>query len=351
MSRVTEGLLGDYELSLHPDRYQEIMQIPINAFNGLNDPLEMPKYQCATIWNQELRDMVAFWFSVAEQTRIYELNYHLSPKYIVGEEHDIVFPVMLDRKHLIAMGTKATSDIELGVTITHRTEANAIIDPVVITMDDGTAYSESEVVVYYPGEDVAIRPSRISISGTVITIHIPRARLVKPELNDNRSDHLQYINDDNFLTEVDVKRVYTAPDGAATYVWYNTPITSTSTLQSMTAVPIIQGTRAYRISSVEVYANGCMNLAPNWCGRQPTRLRMSYLSGKAANAVDEVLTVRLAHTLMPNKPSNCPVVDQFWDEDNTILENGVVTPYGNTQGAMKAWIADSRAKVGIAGTF
>jgi hypothetical protein len=43
----------------------------------------------------------------------------------------------------------------------------------------------------------------------------------------------------------------------------------------------------------------------------------------------------------------------YWDEDiiGDNDERPVFTPYGYRRGAMRAWVSDSRAKVGIGGKF
>jgi len=222
MSRIGEGVLtGTVELSLVLDRYQQLMGLPINAFNGLNLPTEVPRFECSTIWRQSDRDYLATYIAVAEEMREQELGYHLSPKYIVDEEHDYGIPALLDRKHLIECGVKTTSTIEAGVALdlgpAFPSAADPPNDPVVVTVT--TSVSTSEIVVFYPGEDVEIRPSKVSAFGGVATIEIPRARLVDNDYNDDREDPLDYYNNDYFLTTVDVKRVYTDTGSGISIVW------------------------------------------------------------------------------------------------------------------------------------
>ncbi len=46
MARVSDNILPDgFVPALTLDRYQDIMRLPINAFNGLNQPDENPQYQ------------------------------------------------------------------------------------------------------------------------------------------------------------------------------------------------------------------------------------------------------------------------------------------------------------------
>lgn len=359
MARVTDGLLGDFQPCMTLDRYQEVMQLPISAFNGLIKVDEYPKNDCASVWNQTLRDNVAIWISIAEQNRETELGYHLAPKWISGEEHEYNTVVMLHKKHLISVGNYVEYDVELGSTITHRDVGGNILDPVVLVIDAGAEYTASDIIITYPGEDVHIRPSKISISGTVITIHIPRSRLVKPELNDDRLDHLYYEDDVNFLETVDVKRTSIVLEGGIQFVWYSGSDINISTIPHSTEYTqygyyYTKGARANRISSIYVYPATFVDGVPESSGftygLYPGNVRISYLSGIRISPMHELLTARYAHTLMPNIPCTCPIVAQYWSEDRKVID-GMYTPYGNMQGAMNAWMIDSRNKVGISGVF
>jgi len=75
------------------------------------------------------------------------------------------------------------------------------------------------------------------------------------------------------------------------------------------------------------------------------------LSGRQSSMRTELETARLAHVLMPNVPCTCPYVEQYWIGDRLKDPSGLVTPYGSESGAVKAWISDSRAKVGTGGMF
>lgn len=359
MARTTDNILDGYDLSLSLDRYQEIMHIPISAFNGLNNPNEKQFEQCATIWKQSGRNHLAQYLAWAEEERETELGYHLAPKYIVDEEHDhgVGAIAILHRKKLIQVGIEATEDIESDVSLTLRDIYDAINDPVEITVTTPVT-STSEICVYYPGEDVKIKPSSVSISGGVATIQIPRSRLVKPSLMDDREDHLYYVDDDNFMETVDVKRCYTSLNGAVTLVWPSLQLAQLGrecppgcSEQTQTGCASVAGERAKRIAKVQVFPatfSGEVPSGARWTyGCPPWYIRVSYLSGSQTSPKQELLTARLAHTKMPNRPCSCPLVDQYWSEDRE--DGAFATPYGNTVGAVNAWLADSRSKIGIGG--
>jgi hypothetical protein len=351
MARITDGVIPeDFNLSVSIDRYQELMQLPINAFNGLNKPTEEPKLECSTIWKQSERDDLAMYLAHAEEMREIELGYHLAPKWVVDEEQDYSRTLVLDKKHLISVGQEATSDIQLGVALSHGTDPN-FNDPVQIAVAT-TVTDKNEIKVYYPGETVAIRPSSISISGGTATIKIPRARLVDPDLLDDRDDHLYYDDNDNFITTVDVKRVYNDPSSVATIQWLGTEYcTNQCTLFTQTACLVAAGNRSRRISKVHLtpatYGAGTWTVkSPTYC-HMPVSVLVSYKSGKQNSIKTELLTARLAHTLMPNQPSSCPTVKLYWETDTK--EQDTWTPYGNKAGAWNCWVVDHRDRVGVGG--
>lgn len=353
MARVTDGvLIPGFDLAMSIDRYQEIMRLPIAAFNGLNKPDEEPVYQCSQIWKQGERDGLALHLAQAEEMRELELGYHLAPKYIEDEEHEWATTLILDRKHLIEVGQAATSVIQSGVSLTLGDEATPN-DPVQI--DVATSVTDAnEICVFYPGETVKIKPSSISISGGTATIKIPRSRLVDPSLLDDREDHLDYYENDNFLTTVDVKRCYTDPLSVATIVWLGTTdCTDLCTTSTQVACLVAAGRRSRRISEVEMspaaVSNGALASSAYTHYHTPISVKVSYKSGRQKSQKTELLTARLAHTLMPNKPCSCPTVHQYWQEDTK--EQDIWTPYGKSMGAFMCWVADSRDKVGIGGIF
>lgn len=360
MARITDSsVLDGFPIGLTLDRYQEIMRLPIAAFNGLNNPNEYAIEQCSAIWKQSQRDDLAAWIAAAEERRETELGYFLSPKYMVDEEHEYTSPLILEKKKLIAIGTEATTDIEDDVALTHRDLYDAIIDPVEITVTTTVTVS-TEICVYYPGEDVKIKPSSVAISGGVATIKIPRSRLVDPDLLDDKDDHLQYDDDDNFLTTVDVKRCWTSLATAVTFVWtssqlayYGRVCPANCTEVTQAGCGTISGVRAYRIAQMNVFPASFSGETPAGAhftyGFTPQFVRVSYLSGQRSSPNQELLTARYAHTLMPNAPCSCSYVEQYWQDDRK--EAKFVTPYGNVMGAQDAWMADSRAKIGIGGMF
>lgn len=350
MARTSEGFLTpNVKLSLSLDRYQELMRLPIAAFNGLNNPLEVNEYQCSTIWKQSMRNYLAQFIAMAEEVREKELGFYLGPKCVEDELYDAkANPLILDRKHLIGLGKETFTVIQAASTLVLRDiGTGAIIDPVILVVAT-TVTDTSEIRIRYPGETEEIHPSKITIAGGNATIYIPRSRLVLPALNDDRELHLQYDDDTNFLTTVDVYRRYLDVTTALTYFYLDTAFAE----QTHGAYGKIQNNR---LSLVDTYP-------AVWSGSTPTyesmcwtmcgdvwRLKASYESGIRYTQQTEIETCRLTHTLMPYSPCDCSPVQQYWQNDRTPLQEGYTTPYGNTTGALEAWMHDSRTKIGFGG--
>lgn len=336
------------------DRYQELLRLPEAAFNGLNKPDDVHRFECSLVWNQRQRELLAIALQQAHDKRITELGYYLKPTYVTGEEHYLENDVvMLDKYHLIDVGVHTLADVELGVTLDHGVQT-APNDPVTLSIVLPSGLSGGEVHVFYPDDDVRIFPSKVTVASGTIKMSIPRSRLVKPELNDDREDHLSYYNNDNFLETVDIKYSYTHPANGVLFAWdsANCPPGCTSTTQQGCAM--IKGERARRISKINVrpgsYSGATFTSGHfSRCGI-PATVRVSYLSGKQANMNDEMMTVRLAHTLMHDSPCSCSVVDAMWRDDRSS-EDKSVTPYGYSKGATAVWLNDMRARIGAGGTL
>lgn len=345
----TQDLSLTQQTGLTLDRYQELLGLPIAAFNGLNKPDEVPVYECATIWKQFQRDNLARFILVAEEKREQELGYFIAPKYAESEEYDIKSPTILKKKHLVSIGKKTTVTIQDNVTLTYRDVNNEILDPVLVTVTAVTITASmvsSGVVVQYHDEDVPIHPKSIVVATGTMTLLIPRSRLVNPELNDNREDPLQYDDDDNFVESIDVKYVsYDAAEGIK-YVTYGTNFAETVTSGSA----LITDKRLSLIE-LDIYNAPCSIAFLDCSNTSSPIVRVSYLSGRENSVMTQMQTLRLTHCLMPFEPCACEASHQYWRDDVTENTQEIVTPYGSKSGAVEAWIADSRAKVGQGGKF
>ena len=348
------------------DRYQELMRIPIAAFNGLLKDDEAPCFDCAYVWKQTDRYALAEAIAQAEEMRIAELGYFPYPAY-TSETVDYVFPLILSRKHLIAVGSETCTVISSGVALNLGLET-APNDPVVIAVAT-TVTNSSEIRVYHPGETIEIHPSSISISGGIATIRIPRARLISPFIDTNCDPPPSYYENDNFITSVDVKRCYTDPSTGAMFYWWGNgscPVFPTlmncccdlhqlSTFAQDSQLAFADIINA-RLAIVKLYPgsfDGTTWTAASFsnCGR-PDKVVVNYRSGRTLSMLTEMNTIRLAHTLLPFLiPDRLDLCAGCWKEDNITDEGAPITPYGSSRAAIKVWMSDSRAKIGQGGKF
>lgn len=355
MSRVSDGLLESGQiLGVTLDRYQELMNICPCAFNGIEKTEESTCCDCAAIWGQGDRDALAIALGRAEEMREGVLGYHVSPKYISEEMHDYVLPAILNRKHLITVGVETTSNILLGAPVT-LSAGGVINDPVTIVVAT-TVTDSSEIRVYYPGETVEIRPSKVTIAAGNATILIPRCRLLHPDNMVDCAPWPLYDVDANFLTSVDVKRVYMDTTKGADFVWFGNCLCNCSSLTESTQ-SLYPRIRDKRLAIVDLWpANYSVTLA-SWqrvCCMQhycTPEIRISYKSGKQLSFEVAMNTIRLAHSLLSDFVPDHLDLCECWKEDRLPAEKQEATPYGNSNGAVKAWMADSLAHVGRGGKF
>jgi hypothetical protein len=331
------------QLGVSLDRYQELIRLPEAAFNGIMRASDADCYECAAIWKQSDRDGLAIGLAQAEQMREAELGYFVAPKYIADEEQEYKFPIVLNMKMLIGIGTSNIDDIRLNVPLS-LSAGGVIYDPVVINV--ATIVTDpNEICVFYHGYNVQIHPSSVTISGGIVTIKIPRSRLLNPCVDTNCDPPPEYDDDNNFLTTVDVKRCYLDPSDGAYMVCKSgcDPCSSTDQLLYTRIVD-------HRTSIVKyhpaTYANGVSTCIDISCCT-PSYLRISYLSGRVSSMSTEMDTIRLAHTLLPSiTPYSADICKGCWIGDRDIVKGAEFTPYGIMLGATTVWLRDSRAKVG-----
>ena len=362
MARVSDGILPNNvwsdsntsgtQMGLTLDRYQEILTFAINGFNGVNEPDERTGVNCDRIWSQSSRNRLAMAILRAEQKREQELGFFIGHKYVTDEIIDMRYnPRVLNWKHLVGIGVPTNADIAIG-TATNLGGELAPNDPVTITA--ASTVAAAEVRVYYPDEDIEIHPSSVTTDGVTITVQIPRARLLKPALMTDSDDYPSYYENDNFLATVDVKRLYLDPTEGAQYVWRKPCLDGTAacTMKYQTACARIMSTRAYRLSTFSAepatYADGAWTTACWSYNGRPDQMIVTYESG--VNDMNNLtLTAKLAHTLMGYSPCDCKAVSVVWMDDREQSVPRVYTPYGSRQGAIDAWMEDSRNKVGAGG--
>ena len=197
------------------------------------------------------REEVARAIAQAEADIERELGYHLLPAWDVDEWHKAARSprpewsrqISVDvRKqaqtvqakwgYLLSGGIRQKDLAEAATAIVWSdTDGDGYTETGTVTVAVTAGTPESEMHVYYPGESGEdaweIRPVAVSIAGAVATITFRRELcVIKAQLeiiavpaDDSHIRGLDGALDANFLTTVDVYRVYNDPQSQATFLW------------------------------------------------------------------------------------------------------------------------------------
>jgi hypothetical protein len=359
----TSGTMKPEASAVRLARYAQRIQYAECAFWGVNSP-QNEDFQCREIWLKDERDDIAFYLAEAQREIELELKYFLNPKLTVGNPDETTDPFLVDWQmfdnphvisrtmqtrwnHLIAPGIRAEQVLEAGALVDHTN------DPAEITVLNVSATLDTnEVEVYHAGTEIILTPSAISLSGTTLTIYIPRCRLVDPAYAENPPGGWDYNDPTYFSTTVDVKRIYNDGSVNALLAHQKCCQVASCTEEELSACMYIQDPTIGRITiSRANYSNGSWSRAGlGWCCKVPKIARLYYLSGlRALDNQMEDTVIRLAHSKMPTEPCGCDITQRLWERDRTIPD--VLTPerlncpFGINDGAWIAWRFTNRRRV------
>lgn len=329
-------------------RYAQIIDFPECALFGVNysgDDLSA----CQHIWSHQERVVMARYLNEAQIEIEQVTHYPLSPKWFANEQHRYQCrSLKTNWTKIIAAGTKAVSNIALAEPVNHAT------DPAIVTVLAVGALDPNEVKVYHPGTDAEITPSSIDVTGGVLTIEIPRCRLVLAALENTPSDGLDYSdvgtcltsfsfgNPGNFECEVDVKRVYNDTTNQGVLVYPHgkgcTCVTQCESDEDDACVWI----RDSELGFVDARREALSELTCA-CGNVPSYAKLNYYAGLLElNTQAEDAIVRLAHAKMPHPPCGCETVMQMWTRDRNIPQvldsERLNCPFGLSDGSWVAWM-------------
>jgi hypothetical protein len=218
-------------------------------------------------------------------------------------------------------------------------------DPAIIGPFTTTITDTSEARVFYPDSERIITPSKMTYSGGVLTIYVPRCRMVNPDNYDDvtADTGLEKTDLDNFTAAVDVRRVYNDPSTHAYLVRDHACDTLCAAegcaTQTDTACMIIRNPIE---GIVEVhpatYSSGWTQQAQQYCYNH---VRLNYQAGlRVVPRQLETVIVRLAHSLMPEEPCGCETTQRLWARDRKtgdILSREMLNnPWGYSAGALFA---------------
>lgn len=395
------------------DRWAEIMGLNPIHFNGVY--VRAPTV-CAQPWLQFAhqandrvgREEVAQAIAQAEADIERELGYFLLPTWITDEWRPITRPwrpenfnlsatdvrglggsAKAGRGYLISGGIRSKESVAEGVTISYSDEDGDDYDETAEIQVSVSFTDPGEIAIYFEaggpvaeaGEDAwEIRPTQATISGGVATIRARREQFVIPALQSRivppaSDSHLRGVDgaeDSNFVTEVDVYRVYNDPQRQVQFLWQPTGCLDCSgagcaACSFRTQYGCLSLREDPRHSHV-VYHPAAWNPdtlqfeAEPWAvARQPDLVRLWYYSGwrnkgaasptRVMDPTHERMVAYYAAGLLDRPICECNNVSAFtaqWREDLTkismptgaaraVIPQALECPFGTTRGALFAW--------------
>jgi hypothetical protein len=328
-------------------RYAQIIEFPECALFGVRydgDDLSA----CQHIWSHQERVIMARYLNEAQIEIEQVTHYPLSPKWFVDEQHRYQCRDLKTRwTKIIAAGVKAVANIALSEPVDHTT------DPAIINVLNVGTLDPSEVHIYHPGTDAEITPSSIDVTGGVLTIEIPRCRMVLAALENTPSDGLDYADvgtcvtsfsfgaPGNFECEVDIKRVYndTTDQGVLVYP-HGKGCTCQPACESDEDDACVWVRDSY-LGFVDARRAALSSLSCT-CGQAPAYAKINYYAGVTELTTQmEDAIVRLCHSKMPHPPCGCDTVMEMWKRDREIpavLDSERLNcDFGLSAGAWTAW--------------
>lgn len=323
-------------------RYAKLIGYTDCAFFGVMHP-NNAKYSCREVWTQSQRDDILMYLAEAEEEITQMVGYPLTPRWIAGERHPYRNPVIADYSHLLEVGIKSSTVIELDSVLSF------ISDPATLTIAS-TVTDYANIHIFYPDTDVEIVPSNIYTVGADLIIEIPWCRLVAYDQRDNPEYGLDYEDPLIYQDKLDVFLWSTDASTQAELVWPHAcnSLCSSSNCTEYTltgceymALPEIGKLNIGR----GVYSNGAWvsTIAkPGCCYGQPEYLKLNYKAGLTKLSLQaESAILRLAHSKMPTEPCGCDVVQRLWKRDRNVPDlmtrERLECPFGLSDGAWVAW--------------
>ena len=379
------------------DKWREYIGINPLHFNQLYSAV-FPNNGCGDVWfqyawqhsNQIGRHELAMAIHSAEKAIADQIKYNLIPDWTVSEK--IILPRPRRREVYFAdvgnIRAQARSFelprgyfIEPGVRVKQTLVSGAAI---VRTDDDGDGWDETatvtiatdvtegcEIRVYFPGHEAAddweIRPASVEIAGGLATIIFKSWLVVDPDKQESMA--AEPIDGDvgtNFVSTVDVFRVYTDPSTEGVMIWEGTPQGCCGSCVACTVgtqdacIQIRDSEMGYVVPLPATFADGAWSASSLGECRAPDRMRVSYLSGWEAQDVACPMkemdrywleaVARYAAALLDRPVCSCNNTEKYIDElrrDIAAVRQGIVfqtsnesqvaNPFGTWVGALFAW--------------
>lgn len=337
-----------------------------NQCAGVGAPVQTANDKAAQVYLQKEREYIARHLESAAGRMAQDLNYWINPAYFseqipIGKGWPVQAQIYQTRyAKLISLGKRATSLIQAGVSVTYSDpNSTGVADLATVTVT--TAVTDGEIRLYFRTADGAptagdyryeIEPITVTSSGGVATITAHRANFVKPtewareyianDPNFNSPNLIDTKSANNFVTAVDVYRVYTDTAAAVSLVAANGTV-----LQTFTGEIIDLELGAFRLGSL--CDTACWDYAPQ-------RVQVNYyagsplVNGNIDNELYEAAAAYAAGSMQSKLGKMCYwTLDQWTQWHDPMVEKigGAVVPiatkrqsssgYGARTGQALAW--------------
>jgi hypothetical protein len=398
---------ADARTLLSLDRFARIMGAHPLHFNGVHHETLAPATTCGQPLMQHdwqvvdgvSRESIAVAIAEAE-TRITQwLGFKPLPVFERDERHNIVRPstrdfsrvrmftpnglgvaVKLDYGHVVSGGIEGKTVIALSAVIAYSDEdADGYPETATITVPT-TLTNPDEICIYFAGEggdpSFEVRPITVTFASGFATITARREQFVIPSLTE-RLDSTRAIDgalDENFVSAVDVYRVFIDPSQQIQFLWENqwgscgcgTEACPTCWLGAQFGCSVVRDYRLGLISGQPAMWNGVTGSYEYTSyaqARQPDRGRFWYRAGyrdqtrrRPSHEMDprweRAIAVYAAAIL--ERPfcgcRNIENISNYWRVDMSessasasggtsyrLTDRMLDNPLGTTRGAMHAW--------------
>lgn len=352
----TEELEYIPHCSIPLSRYAKVVRYEEAAFWGV---VTENRWQrgCGPLWAEGDRMLIEMALAQAQEQIELFIGYPLCKTYVSGtlEEafnHDERWvdqrwykpsrQMVVRYPRLIEAGVRKVDVVASSSLLTFG-DTVATVGPLSVTFT-----KPEEVQVYYPDSGKRITPSKVTISAGNLTIQIPRYRLVAPDFLNTPEGGIMYEDLSQFLSAVDVNRVYTDPSVHGVLVRPNCSNNNCSggctECTHSACIYIIDP----QIGQVQVSPALWNVSTESWggqvvCAGNYVLARLNYACGlRYLSPEMEKILVSLAHTKLYGPPCSCDSLVSLWKYDNEIprmlTRERINCPFGTANGAWNAYL-------------
>ncbi len=351
------------------DRYAQIMHISLPHFNQLDGSKAPLVNECAGLWDQDARDLLAWTMAQAEEMIAEYLNFWPAPKFIIDEEIQFGLPgirgdwwnaeIPTRWGNIICFGTETLTLKKAGASVTYTNSNNnpqgrenlATISATALYGDElGACDDKCETVVFFREEDGAedpadsrweIRPLRVDIDGSTMSITGDSSLFVKPTLWElTEIESAGSVDSNAWHIDFDVANLVSSVDVYCRTINQATPITllwegvcdcpGVCEHATQTACAYKTDNRRGFFAPRAATWSGTSNVfaVPKHSHIIPESVKANYRSGMALNKSCrmnpsmERAIVKLTNALLPNAPCGfCDHSHSIWAEDRKEVDS------------------------------